>query len=68
MLRVAIVPVREARPSLAGPWEDYTSDVHAPDFYFAGVDDHKRPHTFHRTALLWSNRSEVWGRNVVDLA
>jgi hypothetical protein len=23
---------------------------------------HKRPYTLHRTALLWSNRSEVWGR------
>jgi hypothetical protein len=23
---------------------------------------HKRPYTVHRTALLWSNRNEVWGR------
>jgi hypothetical protein len=22
----------------------------------------KRPYTLHRTALLWSNRNEVWGR------
>jgi hypothetical protein len=23
---------------------------------------HKRPHTFHRIALVWSNRNEVWAR------
>ena len=28
---------------------------------------HKRPHIFHRIALLWSNRAGVW-QNVVDLA
>jgi hypothetical protein len=27
-----------------------------------------RPHTLHRPAFLWSNRSEVWGRDLVDLA
>jgi hypothetical protein len=28
---------------------------------------HKPPYTFHRIALLWSNRAGVW-QNVVDLA
>jgi hypothetical protein len=23
---------------------------------------HKQPYTFHRTAMLWSNLNEVWGR------
>ena len=25
-----------------------------------------QPHSLHRTAMLWSNRSEGWGRNAVD--
>jgi hypothetical protein len=29
---------------------------------FAKGCRHKRPYTLHRTALLWSNRSEVLGR------
>ena len=27
-----------------------------------------RPHSLHRPAFLWSNRSEVWGRTLVELA
>src|ERR1700676_5806435 len=29
---------------------------------------HKRPHTLHRPAFLWSNRSEVWGKTVIDVS
>jgi hypothetical protein len=49
------------------PQDEVRATQRGENFEFPDSERRQRPQPFHRTALVWSNPDEVWGRMLHDL-